>query len=166
MRDAGYTCEFDLTNSPFRLKHANNFAQITYLKLIGKKTAIYNDNEHICFDIRIVPKKAFENINLRIELRYGDDSPVGTSPISALGRFEENISRTFQVDFNPIGLTKGKYRVDLVLFEVDEFGNSYDLDLLLPAFRFEVEDSADIVWNTSAWGHIRFPNASSLPVAE
>ena len=53
------------------------------------------------------------------------------------------------------GLTNGRYRVNMVLFEIDEFGNSYDQELLLPAFFFEVQGSEDIVWNASAWGHIR-----------
>ena len=54
----------------------------------------------------------------------------------------------------------GKYRVDLVLFEIDEFGNSYDEELLLPACFFEVQAKDDIVWNSSNWGHIRFPEAT------
>ena len=31
--------------------------------------------------------------------------------------------------------------------------------LLLPAFFFEVQDSEDIVWNQTNWGHVRFPEA-------
>ena len=50
----------------------------------------------------------------------------------------------------------GKYTV---LFEMDDVGNSYDEELLLPAFFFEVQDSEDIVWNQSTWGHVRFPEA-------
>ena len=47
----------------------------------------------------------------------------------------------------------------MVLFEIDDFGNSYDEELLLPAFFFEVQVNEDIVWNQSTWGHIRFPEA-------
>ena len=57
-----------------------------------------------------------------------------------------------------MGLTNGRYRVDLVLFEIDEFGNSFDQELLLPAFFFEVQEREDIVWNPNSWGHIRFPD--------
>ena len=45
------------------------------------------------------------------------------------------------------------------LFEMDDVGNSYDEELLLPAFFFEVQDSEDIVWNQANWGHVRFPEA-------
>ena len=46
-----------------------------------------------------------------------------------------------------------------MLFEIDDVGNSYDEELLLPAFFFEVQDSEDIVWNQTTWGHVRFPEA-------
>ena len=64
------------------------------------------------------------------------------------------------MDFDTSNLTNGKFRVDTVLFEIDDVGNSYDEELLLPAFFFEVQDSEDIVWNQTTWGHIRFPEAT------
>ena len=77
----------------------------------------------------------------------------------SLGWCGENETNDFLVEVNPFFLTNGKYRVDMVLFEVDEVGNSYDQELLLPAFFFEVRDDEDIVWNNTNWGHIRFPDA-------
>ena len=158
--------ELDLTDTPFRAKHRQGWAKIVYLRLLNKETAVYATYEKIKFVIDVVTSKAFENINLRVELRYGDDSPVGTVPIIPLGNFAEQDRRRFQIDFDPIGLTMGKYRADLVLYEIDEWGNSFDLELLLPAFRFEVHESADIVWNTSSWGHIRFPDAEAQAIDE
>ena len=63
------------------------------------------------------------------------------------------------MDLDTSSLTNGKFRVDTVLFEIDDVGNSYDEELLLPAFFFEVQDSEDIVWNQANWGHVRFPEA-------
>ena len=63
------------------------------------------------------------------------------------------------MELDPIGLTSGKYRVDLVLFDMDEFGTVYDQELLLPAFRVEIKETTDINWNSTNWGHIRFPDA-------
>jgi len=59
-----------------------------------------------------------------------------------------------------VNLTSGKYRMDMVLFQIDEFGNSFDEELLLPAFFFEVQEREDIVWNPNSWGHIRFPDVT------
>ena len=43
----------------------------------------------------------------------------------------------------------------------DDCGNSFDQELLLPAFYFEVQEPEDIVWNQANWGHIRFPVATA-----
>ena len=44
----------------------------------------------------------------------------------------------------------------MVLFEMDDFGNSFDLDLVVPAFIFAIEEDGEIVWNANNWGHVRF----------
>ena len=151
--------EYDLTFSEFRSPYTKGEAQITYLKLLDKELSLYAVDEPFRLRMRIHTKRDFSNLRLRIELRYGDDTPVGTMPNVPLGEFGADETRELTVEWTPSGLTNGKYRVDMVLFEIDEFGNSYDEELLLPAFRFEVNDFSDIAWNPASWGHIRFPEA-------
>ena len=151
--------EFDLRNAISRSPYTEGNAQITYLKLLDKETALYSTGEKLRMKLRVHTKKAFSDLRLRVELRYSDDTPVGTMPNVSLGSCGENEENEFIVEFTPTGLTNGKFRVDMVLFEIDDFGNSYDEELLLPAFFFEVQVNEDIVWNQSNWGHIRFPEA-------
>lgn len=150
--------EIDLTHSIFRSPHHRGNARINYLKLLDKQTALYETDESVPFIIRVNATHGFKALRLRLELRHGDDDPVGTVPDILLGEIDANTSKIFSIDYTVPGLTVGKYRVDMVLFEMDEFGNSYDEDLLLPAFRFEVRGNEDIVWNPQSWGHIRFPS--------
>ena len=152
--------EFDLRNCVSRSPYTSGNAQITYLNLLDKDLAYYSAGEKIRMKILVHTKKEYADLRLRFELRYSDDSPVGTMPSVSLGKCMENQDQEYFVEVDPISLTGGKYRVDLVLFEIDEFGNSYDEELLLPAFFFEVQGREDIVWNSSNWGHIRFPDAS------
>lgn len=152
--------EFDLRECISRSPYTPGNAQITYLKLLGKDTACYSDGEKVRMKVRVHTKRAYENLRLRFELRYSDDSPVGTMPGVSLGKCLENQEQEFIVEVDPGSLTNGKYRVDLVLFELDDVGNSFDEELLLPAFFFEVQVREDIVWNASNWGHIRFPDAT------
>ena len=134
--------EFNLTNAVSRSPYTACDAKITYLKLLDKDFALYRIGER-----------------LRLELRYSDDTPVGTMPMVSLGHLDAGQDTEFLVDFDTSTLTNGKFRVDTVLFEIDDVGNSYDEELLLPAFFFEVQDSEDIVWNQTTWGHVRFPEA-------
>ena len=151
--------ECDYTDTTARSPYSKGGAMVQHLKLLGKEDALYNTHEKIRFQMRVHAKKAFQGLRLRIEILYGDDAPVGTMPSMTLGSMAEGEIRDFTVEFDPIGLTSGKYRVDLVLFDMDEFGTVYDQELLLPAFRMEIKETIDINWNSSNWGHIRFPDA-------
>ena len=158
--------EFDLREAISRSPYTDGNAQLTYLRLLGKDLAMYDTNETLRMKIRVHTKKEFSDLRLRLELRYSDDTPVGTMPNVSLGRCGAGETNEYLVDFEPIGLTNGKYRVDIVLFEIDDVGNSYDQELLLPAFFFEINSKEDIVWNHSNWGHVRFPDAKVLHLTE
>ena len=152
--------EFDLSQTPSRSPYTPGNVQIDYLKLLDKEMSVYKPGEKIKFRMNIHSKRDFEDLRLRIELRYGDETPVGTMPNVTLGKCKTGEDNEYIVEFDPISLTNGKYRVDMVLFEMDDCGNSFDQELLLPAFFFEVRSNEDIVWNNTHWGHIRFPDAS------
>lgn len=158
--------EFNLVNCKTRSPYTAGDAQIHYLKLLDKDFALYRSGEKLRMKLRVHTKKAFKDLRLRIELRYSDDTPVGTMPMVQLGSCGADQDSEYIVEFNPAGLTNGKYRVDLVLFEMDDVGNSYDEELLLPAFFFEIQDNEDIVWNQSNWGHVRFPEAKVQPLTK
>ena len=149
-----------------RSPYTEGNAQLTYLHLLGKELAMYDTNETLRMKIRVHTKKDYEDLRLRLELRYSDDTPVGTMPNISLGRCNAGETNEYLLDFDPVGLTNGKYRVDIVLFEIDDVGNSYDEELLLPAFFFEINSKEDIVWNHSTWGHVRFPDARVLRLTE
>lgn len=146
--------EFDFTKTKVRPAYVREDIRISYLKLLDKETPIYTKSDSIKFSIKVRATKAFNDIKLRLQLSYGDDSPIGIIPMLTLGRIDAGDEWKYTVAFDPKALTTGKYRVRLVLFEIDSFQNSHDLDLLLPAFQFEIQDSDDVVWNHRSWGHI------------
>lgn len=154
--------EFRYTDAPPRSPYTIGGARINRLRLLKKELALYETGEPIRYQIQVEAKKSFADLRLRMEILYGGDSPVGTVPSLSLGALREGEIRDYIVDFDAAGLTLGKYRVDLVLFEIDEFGNSYDQELLLPAFRMEVLGMEDIVWNAKSWGHFRFQDAAIM----
>ena len=155
--------EFDLTETSSRSPYTPGNAQITRVELLDKDSSMYRSGEKIRMKIRVHTKKTFDDLHLRLELRTRDETPVGTMPDVLLGRCEENADQDYVVELDPISLTNGRYRLDMVLFEKDDCGNSFDQELLLPAFYFEVQEPEDIVWNQANWGHIRFPDAVLRP---
>jgi len=153
--------EMDLEHCPARSPYGKCEARITYLKLMGKTSEKYESGEVMKMKIQVQTNRDFEDLNLRLEIRYSDSMPVGTFPQINLGSVSAKEKTCFIVDIIPSGLTDGKYSVDMVLFEKDSFGNSYDQDLILPAFSFIIQENSGIVWNGNNWGHVRFENASA-----
>ena len=151
--------EFDLSQTDTRSPYTPGNVQITWLKLLDKESAMYTSGEKIRMQLRIRAKTAFSDLHLRLELRSRDETPVGTMPDVPLGAIQAETEQDYLVELDPICLTNGRYRLDMVLFEKDDCGNSFDQELLLPAFNFEVQQAEDIVWNQANWGHIRFPDA-------
>lgn len=152
--------EFELTNTTNRSEFSSGKARMLHLKLLDKESAMYESSEPIRFRMRIQTEKNFDDLHLRMEFRFGDETPVGTMPDVLLGQCKAGQIYEYEVEALPVGLTNGRYRVDMVLFERDDFGNSFDHDLVLPAFVFEVREPEKVVWNNKHWGHIRFPEAT------
>lgn len=152
--------EYDFRTTDARPSYVKGVAKIEYLRLLDKESPIYEMKEPIRFSLRINTKKMYDDLKLRLQLRYGDDSPVGTVPMISLGGMDAD-EATFIVTFNPTGLTVGKYRVNIVLYEVDDFRHSHDLDLLLPGFWFEIQGTDELVWNHRSWGHIKLLDANA-----
>ena len=148
--------EFDLTDCRGRSPYTAGLARIDAVKLLDKESAVYAQGEKLRLRVRISTDKTYADLRLRVELRYSDDTPVGTMPMVSLGGWKAGEQREVTVCVETSGLTNGRFRVDMVLFEIDESGNSFDQELLLPAFFFEVMSEEDVVWNHSTWGHIRF----------
>ena len=154
--------EFDLSHMSSKPNPTTLAAKMLGLHLLGKTSAVYHTGEPMKFELSVLSRQNFAHLRFRFELRFADDVPVGTVPDVDLGAMSIGERKTFQMQFDTSWLTRGKYRVYLVLFEMNEFGTCMDHDLILPAFSFEVEDDNTIVWNLNAWGHIRLPDIQML----
>ena len=154
--------EFDLRETKSRSPWVPATARVTYLKLLEKERAMYAAGEPLKILLRIETTRDYANLRLRLEFRYRDETPVGTIPNMLLGAFHAGECREYLAEVPPIGLTSGKYRIDLILFELDDVGNTYDQELLTPACVFEMLGQEEIVWNNSTWGHVRFPDAKVM----
>lgn len=155
-----YQTFYDLSeiSSKKDIEHIN--AKILSIKLINKENAYYNPGEKLFFQIKILARKEIDCLRLRLELRYADDTPVGTIPEIYMGKFSIEEIASYCICFDTSLLTKGKYKVVLVTFEKDFTGNSIDYDLVSPAFYFEINNDENIVWNINSWGHIKLPNVT------
>lgn len=156
--DTGCTYYEYVSEKKLLKKQGVKSAQIAWLRFVEKKNVIYYAGEPLKFDVCVFAGKKIEELYFRLEVRFADMTPVGTVPELLLGNFDQGEKKVYRIGFDTSWFTRGKYQVYLVLFKKDSLGISYDYDLVVPAFGFEIMDELNICWNTNAWGHIKLPD--------
>jgi lipopolysaccharide transport system ATP-binding protein len=134
-------------------------AKLERVTLVNKTEPVYEFNEDLVFNLKINARREVSNPCIRLEIRNSDDTPVGASYLHDLPAMEAGEDRVYQLCLRNNRLVQGKYKVLLVLYEVNEFGTYNDLDAVWPAFNFEVIDSASQIklnWDNYSWGRINY----------
>ena len=144
-----------------RMDHlpAQAVAKFQRLVLDGKTEPVYEFGEDIPFTVTVNSTRKIQNPCVRLEIRAGNDQPVGASYAHDLECIEANELKSYGFSLRNHGLVTGKYKALLVLYEVNEFGTYDDLDAIFPAFTFEVvntENRIKIAWNHGHWGLVNF----------
>lgn len=150
--------------SQMRMNHLPKYIKVkmTHLTLLEKAHAEYHAGEDILFRLTLKASEPIQQLFFRFEIRFSDDSPVGTAQCSTLGGIQAGQERTVAMKMQLPALTRGRYKCLLVLYGMNEFGTYEDYDAVWPAFSFDLEDDLQINWNTRMWGHIRFPDVELL----
>ena len=114
--------------------------------------------EHLPLKLSCYANDTAENIGIRFELFYLDDSVVGTmfSDEKVSANKGEKIDLLMSLDTT--NFAPGKYKVVALTYEYNEYGHQVGVDRVSPALCFEVlsENVTDLVWLHQYWGHVRF----------
>ena len=151
--------DLDLSNSRMGHLPPKIPAKLERITLVDKTEPVYEFNENICFKLKINARTNVTHPCLRLEVRNSDDTPIGASYLHDLPGMEAGQDYTYQLLFRNHRLVQGKYKVLLVLYEVNEFGTYNDLDAVWPAFTFEITDSVNQIklnWDNYSWGRINY----------
>lgn len=156
-----YLSAVDYNLADVRMSHLadKHIVKMTHVTLIDKKISVFKTKEPIQFELTIQAEKKVKCLRFRFEVRYIDDTSIGVSQCSPLGRMAAQETKRFKMSFDSSFLTSGQYKVCAVLYEMNEFGAYEDYDAVWPLFTFEITDNDTILnWNKNMWGHIRFPD--------
>lgn len=119
--------------------------------------------EKLSLNISYNVNGSFNNLYFRIVILYLDDTPIGLSLTPNL--CEKNISGEIieKIELNTQILAPGEYLVNLICFEVNNFGAYVIHDIIKPAFYFTVLSNKTVMynleWDRRWWGNIKFPDA-------
>ena len=128
------------------------------LDIVGSQDVRYECGALIHATIQCRASIPLDLIKLRFELQFQDGSKVGTMFSHEAVSFQAEEHRTLDLDINTAHMTPGKYRVDIVAYTYDEFGNEEFLDGVYPGFAFELTDilncNNQLTWFHQYWGHV------------
>lgn len=148
-----------------RQPHVNKNAKMISSKIIDNEECRFKSSDELIFDLRWKSYKNVDNIRLRAEVLYSDNTPAGASfsfPIDNIKKDEDYLDR-FKLDISR--LAPGRYTVIFVLYEVNELGIYSDMDRVEHGLNFEIvenEDSSNINWTHRWWGHVVLPQLEKL----
>lgn len=134
-------------------------AKFNYLELVDKENNVFLDAEKFRCIINWKNYDDIHYVQLRLEIRTIDDTPVAASVSSNRFSCYKNTETTYEVELDISRLATGKYQLLVVLCEVGDLGGYRDFDCVYPACVFEVNNSKSndytFEWNKRAWGHIQ-----------
>lgn len=156
----------DLTKN--KMNFIDNVSSVKLLssELINKDIALYEDSDYIDFVVKWKILENIDNLNLRVELHFADDTPLCTALSGPLkkGKVGEIIEQKFRMNIS--NLVSGRYKGVLLLYSKNNLSGCRDLDASYPGISFEIlknfSDNNYIKWNLKNWGKIRMPDLEIL----
>lgn len=144
---------------------AGRAASFVYYKLLNKDLNVYKQDETFEVELTWESDRVIENTCIRFVFWSVDGHSVASSLALNFGRTE--IGKNKKVFKLPLAqLVEGVYDVTLVLFEKNEFGASTEIDVVKPAFSFEIVENKDLIWSRSQWGCVRLPDLECSPAED
>ncbi len=141
-------------------------ASMISCKIKWNKDCIFNSDDILKFSLKWKAYKNINNLRLRVEILYSDNTPAGTTfsepfeSIIASNEYEDN----FELDIR--SLAPGKYTAVFALTQINKLGAFNDIDGVGNALNFQVinkeEEHEKSAWTHRWWGHVVLPEVKKI----
>lgn len=144
-------------SSQTRQSYVTLNAKMLKSKIKNNDTCVFKSGNTLTFNLIWTSKLKYDNLRLRIEVLYSDNTPAGMTFTDSFSVpvVNEEMEDTFSLDLT--GLAPGKYTAIFVLFQMNDKGTYSDIDRVEDALNFEIikneEDKRYINWTHRWWGH-------------
>ena len=115
--------------------------------------------EEIEFDLYCISKSEHNDVHFRFEIQYQDETVAGTMFTEKGISFGADEEKSVRMKMDTTHLAPGRYRIDIVAYQFNNFGQELVLDGVYPGLILEISDaisdSNKLVWLHRYWGHVR-----------
>jgi lipopolysaccharide transport system ATP-binding protein len=124
-------------------------------EVLERETSICVAGDELKLILHCDSIRKWNDICFRMEIKYQDGYCIGTMLSADTVTIEEGKSDVL-VQINTEHMTPGRYRIDIVAYQINAFGNQILIDGVYPGLILEiVEKENDIIWLDRWWGHVR-----------
>ena len=126
---------------------------------LDKQFPMYNMGEMIRLKVLFSSKRDYHDLAFRITIFANNGVIVGmasTKPCVNAKKGDTVVVLSIDLPY----LAPGSYYSKIVIFEVNQFGNTINVDVVDNAFSFDViqkEENNKVAWKSRYWGYISFP---------
>lgn len=132
---------------------------INSLDVYGNDGNRFNIGDKVKFTVNIFVNQDYKNIRFRYVFDYNDGTCAGTMLSNNTIDIMAQSNCTLDMQMDVSHLMPGRYRVDLIAFQHDEFGREVVVDGVYPGFFIEIIEKINktnpIIWLHRYWGHVR-----------
>lgn len=131
---------------------------INSLSILNKEKALFRPGEAADLLLRCQATRNWADVKFRFEIQYQDASVAGTMFTDRVVQVLSG-DNSYLLRFDTEHLTPGHYRIDIIAYQYDEFGNEQYLDGVYPGMILEISDIVNtenqLIWLHKFWGHVR-----------
>lgn len=138
-----------------RPQKGNNKVQLLGAQILNAEGCVIQRGECLNFILRCKSNADINQVKIRFEVYYQDDTIVGTSISDKSISAKKGDILDIHMQFPTIHLAPGKYKVIALTYVQNDFGTQDFLDRIVSALMFKVVDNnAELQWLHRYWGHI------------
>ena len=113
----------------------------------------------ISFDLLCSSSRKLEDVFFRFEIQYSDETIAGTMLTASGVSFSRDEQKQIHMKMDTEHIAPGRYKMDIIAYQFNSFGQEQFLDGVYPGLIFEIEDTINsknkLVWLHRFWGHVR-----------
>lgn len=153
-----YTNFYSYTKKHHTNSNSTDDFVINSLTVFGNNGNKFELDDKITVEITAFLAHKYKDVRFRFVFWYSDGTKAGTM-LSSEAIFLDAGDCIVRMEIDSRSLMKGIYRVDVIAFSHDKFGNESVIDGVYPGFFIEliekISDKQPIMWLHQYWGHVR-----------
>lgn len=145
---------------------SNDSFIIKKFSTIDGKDPICEYGEKIRFSLLCYSQNVQNQVYFRFETKYQDQTKVGTMFTNRGIDFDADQDKDIQMVFDTEHLAPGRYLIDIIAYQFNEYGQERFLDGVYPGLILEISETINnenkLVWLHRYWGHVHLNDVTII----